>query len=226
MWFGTCSRQLSSALWLAALVSCSSQSEARGPRDALQAYAAALQRRDLDTAYRLLSSEAKKSIPFDAFQRMVTENPEEVRDIIAALSRPAGPPRVTALITTPDGQTLLLVYEDGAWKVDGAAIDLYSQATPRAAVAAFVRALDNRRYDILMRFVPESKREGLNAQKLKNSFEGEQREEMDKLTQALKAALPTAEVELLGDRATMAYGAGGTVELVREHGLWKVEDFQ
>jgi hypothetical protein len=180
----------------------------------------------LDTAYRLLSSEAKKSIPFDAFQRMVTENPEEVRDIIAALSRPAGPPRVTALITTPDGQTLLLVYEDGAWKVDGAAIDLYSQATPRAAVAAFVRALDNRRYDILMRFVPESKREGLNAQKLKNSFEGEQREEMDKLTQALKAALPTAEVELLGDRATMAYGAGGTVELVREHGLWKVEDFQ
>jgi hypothetical protein len=29
----------------------------------------------------------------------------------------------------------------------------------------------------------------------------------------------------MGDRATMAYGSGGTVQLVREHGAWKIEDF-
>jgi hypothetical protein len=31
---------------------------------------------------------------------------------------------------------------------------------------------------------------------------------------------------MLGDRATMAYGTGSTVELVREHGLWKIEEFK
>ena len=39
-------------------------------------------------------------------------------------------------------------------------------------------------------------------------------------------SLPTAKVELFGDRATLAFGAGGSVELVRERGLWKIEDLK
>jgi len=157
---------------------------------------------------------------------MVDENPEEVKDIAQALTRPAGAPLVTATVTAPGGETLLLVYEDGQWRVDGSGIDLYSQATPQAAVVAFVRAFQNHRYDVLMRFVPESKTEGLDAGKLKKAWEGEQREEMEKLTQALEAALPTAKFERIGERATMAYGAGGTVELLRENGVWKIEEFR
>ena len=65
----------------------------------------------------------------------------------------------------------------------------------------------------------------MDAARLKTAFEGEQREEVERLTQAIRAALPTATVEHLGDRATMSYGTGGTVELVREHGMWKVEEF-
>ena len=42
---------------------------------------------------------------------------------------------------------------------------------------------------------------------------------------ALRAALPTANIEQAGDRATMAYGSGGTVLLVREHGGWRIDDF-
>ncbi len=49
--------------------------------------------------------------------------------------------------------------------------------------------------------------------------------EMLRITSALRAALPTAQFEEIGDRATMAYGSGGTVQLVREHGAWKIEDF-
>jgi hypothetical protein len=156
---------------------------------------------------------------------MVKENPEEVQAIATALTRPSGPPRVTAVVTSPEGETLLLVYESGQWKIDGSAIDLYNQDTPKAALTAFVRAFENKRYDVLMRFVPDGKKEGLDAAKLKKEFEGEQREEVERLTQALRAALPTADVELIGDRATMSYGAGGTIELVRERGAWKVEEF-
>jgi hypothetical protein len=203
----------------------------KGPKETLHAYARALDEGRVQQAYALLSDEARKSIPFEAFQRMVKENPEEVRDIAQALTRPAGPPLVTATVTAPSGESLLLVYEDGAWKVDGSAIDLYSQATPEAAIRAFIRAFGNKRYDVLMRFVPEKVQApdqtgaGLDAKKLKKAWEGEQKQEMEQLVQALEAALPTARFESLGDRATMAFGAGGTVELVREHGLWKIEDF-
>ena len=108
--------------------------------------------------------------------------------------------------------------------IEPSAIDLYSQVEPRVAIASFVRAFDNRRYDILMRFVPDDKREGLDANALRRAWEGEQKNEMRQIVRALDAALPTARVEQIGDRATMAYGAAGTVELVRERGLWKIED--
>jgi hypothetical protein len=157
---------------------------------------------------------------------MVQENPEEVRDVAHALRRPAGPPLVTATVSTPSGESLLLIYEQGEWRVDGSAIDLYSQATPKAAVLAFIRAFRNKRYDVLMRFVPQTKSEGLDAARLKKAWEGEMREEMEREVQAIEAALPTARFELLGDRATMAYGAGGTLELAREGGLWKIEDIE
>ncbi len=199
---------------------------AQGPADTLKAYARALEQGQAKKAYALLSDEAQKTITFEAFQRMLKENPDEVRDIAAALSRPSGLPLVRATVTAPTGETLLLVYEEGRWRVDGSAIDLYSQATPEAAVRAFIRAFNSHRYDVLMRFVPESKAEGLDEAKLKKAWEGEQREEMERLTQALEAALPTAKIERIGDRATMAYGAGGTVEFVREAGLWKIEEFR
>jgi hypothetical protein len=211
------------AVWLTA---CSAQKPVQTPQSALDAYAQALAAGDVRGAYELLSDQAKNTMSFDAFERMVREKPEEVREIVRALERPKGDPLVTATVTTPDGESLLLVYEDGAWRVDGSAIDLYSQATPRQAVSSFIRAFENQRYDVLMRFVPEPMREGLDEKKLRSAWEGEQRTEVERLVQALKAALPTARVEMLGDRATMAYGAGGTVELVQERGMWKVEEFK
>jgi hypothetical protein len=208
------------------LVACSSARPARGPKETLDTYAQALREGRVKDAYALLSDEAQKNIPYEAFERMVKENPEEVRDIASSLSRPSGPPLVTATVTAPNGESLLLIYEDGHWKVDGSAIDLYSQASPEAAVRAFIRAFQNKRYDVLLRFVPDGKKEGLDEQKLKKAWEGEQKDEMERLTQALSAALPTARFERIGERATMSYGAGGSVELVREHGIWKIEEFR
>ena len=133
---------------------------------------------------------------------------------------------VTAVVTAPSGESLLLVYEDGAWRVDGSAIDLYGQSTPESALRSFVRAFRNRRYDVLLRFIPDAEREGLGAAELKRAWEGGERAELERLVSAVETALPTARLEVTGDRATMAFGAAGTVELVREKGAWKVEDLK
>ncbi|HEX9619004.1 MAG TPA: hypothetical protein VF989_02650 [Polyangiaceae bacterium] len=211
---------------LAVSLSCRSGAEPRTPVDTLQAYAEALSKGESRKAYSLLSAEAKKSIPFEVFERIIAENPDEVAELAKALSRPAGAPLVTARVVAPGGEQLLMVYENGSWRIDGSSIDLYGQSTPAQALAAFVRAFENQRYDVLMRFVPDGEREGLDAKKLRAAWEGEQKDEMEELVQALEAALPSARIEQLGDRATMAYGAAGTVELIRQHGEWRIEDLR
>jgi hypothetical protein len=211
---------------LALLSACASSQQQLSPQEALDAYATALREGRTADAYALLSAEAKKEIPYESFQRIVRENPDEVKEIARSLASPASPPRVTAVVTAPTGEALLLVYEDGAWRVDGSAIDLYGQSTPEAALQAFVRAFRNRRYDVLLRFIPDAEREGLGVEELKRAWEGSERAELERLVSAVETALPTARLEVTGDRATMAFGAAGTVELVRERGLWKVEDLK
>jgi hypothetical protein len=213
------------ALALASTEACHGSHEPATPHEALQLYARALEQGRARDAYALLTDGAQKSMPFETFERMVKENPEDVKAVTAAMLRPSGAAQVTATVTAPDGQALLLRLEGGRWRIDRSAIDLYAQDTPEAALSTFVRAFENKRYDVLLRFVPDTKREGLDREKLRVAFEGEQREEVQRITQAIKAALPTATIERLDDRATMSYGAGGTVELLREHGVWKIEEF-
>jgi hypothetical protein len=194
------------------------------PQSALHGYARALEDGRADDAYRMLSEEARRGVSLEAFRRMVKDSPEDVREIGRGLSRPTSAPVVTATVTTPGGQELDLVLENGKWKVESSAIDLYTQDSPRHAVQGFVRALERKRYDVILRYVPDSHKEGLDAVKLKSSWEGHDKEEMEQVLSALKQALPTASIEETGERATMPYGAG-TMQLVREHGLWKIEDF-
>jgi hypothetical protein len=94
-----------------------------------------------------------------------------------------------------------------------------------------LRAFERKRFDILMRFVPDTKKiaderyPALDEARLRESWEGPQREEMERISQGIKAALPQAAVEESNDRASMSYGTSGTVQLIREHGAWKIEDF-
>jgi hypothetical protein len=223
-------RACAALLWCALSVGpllpgCAAGGGSAGPREALRAYALALREQRVSDAYALLGRDARARVSFAEFSRMVAENGREIEDISASLLEPSEPPRITATLSSADGDRLLLVYEGDAWRVDGSAFDLYGQATPRAALESFVRAFDNKRYDVLLRFVPEAKRQGLNEEQLKKAWEGDQRQQVERVTQALEASLPNLRIEVLGTRATVAYGPGGSVELVPEHGAWKIEDF-
>jgi hypothetical protein len=260
----------------ALLLGCSGNAVVQqGPSDTLRAYAQALEQGRVDEAYRLLSDEAKRSMSLDAFRRAVKENPADVLEIARAISRPASDPVVSATVSLPNGDELVLIFEGGQWRLDAAAVDLYGQATPRQALAGFLRAFEHRRFDVIMRYVPDAEKQGvaslsgdaldeaappspdaapakdvapdakdakdakdgkpprapaaerveLTPEKLKEAWEGPQKEQINRIVQAIKAALPTATIEETGDSAAMSYGAGGTVAFVREHGVWKIKDF-
>jgi hypothetical protein len=230
------------ALFLAAAAIATGCTQTSAPSDTLRAYASALEDKRVDDAYRMLSDEAKRAISLEAFRRMVLENPDDVLEIARALARPAAAPVVTATVAMPNGDELSLVLEDGKWRVDAAAVDLYGQATPRQALAGFLRAHERKRYDVLLRYIPDADREGsapsplapsgaageageITPEQLRAAWEGAQREETERVLQALRAALPTAVIEENGDTASMSYGSGGTVSFLRERGLWKIRDF-
>jgi len=207
----------------AALAGCAAQ-QARDPESVLRGYARALEEGRADDAYRVLSDEARRGISLEAFRRMVKDDPDGVKEIAKALERPTAPPVVTATVTSPGGQELNLVLEDGRWRVDASTIDLYAQDTPRHAIQGFVRAVEHKRYDIVMRYVPDEHKEGLDPAKLQSAWEGHEKQEIEQVVAGLKQALPSSTIEETGERATMPYGAG-SMQLVREHGLWKIENF-
>jgi nitrogen fixation protein FixH len=206
-----------------ALAACSG-GRAEDPHSILRAYSRALEEGRSEDAYRMLSEEARRGISLEAFRRMVKDNPEEVREIARSLGRPTATPVVTATVTSANGQELQLVLEKGRWKVEATAIDLYAQDTPRHAIQGFVRAVERRRYDVVLKYVPDAHKEGLDAGKLKLAWEGHDKEEIQQVVAALKQALPSATIEETGDRASMPYSQG-TMQLLRERGLWKIEDF-
>lgn len=207
------------------LIGCATGRAAQDPQTALRRYAQSVREGDARAAYEWLSDDAKKRMPFNVFERTLKDRPEDLIGMAGALDRPSETREIRATVTTAEGDELGLVYEDGAWHADLSAIDLYSQADPVTSLKSFVRAFDAKRYDVLVRFAPLNHREGLSPEILKAAWEGEQRPEMLELVQALHAQLPTAQAEIVGDRATVAYGQSSAVMLLLEDGAWKIEEF-
>jgi hypothetical protein len=194
------------------------------PESTLHAYARAIDEGRAADAYRLLSDEARRDMSFEAFKKTLDTSPEDAKEIARSLMRPTTPAVITATVTAQSGDKLELLWSDGAWKVEASAIDLYRDDTPRHAIEGYTRALERKRYDIILHYVPDAHREGLDVAKLKAAWEGPDKDEIEQVLVNLKTALPSASIEETGDHAQMGYGSG-VMKLVREHGRWKIEDF-
>lgn len=195
----------------------------RGPGEALAAYGAALARGDLRGAYALTSVELQRRLPFEAFAAGFAgpaAEPAVLGQRIAAEATRV-PPRVDVTLQT--GEPVPLVFEDGRWRVDGPIYEAWGQETPRAAIRTFVRALEARRYDVVLRLVPDRERGALTPERLRTFWESVDAAAHRRLLVDLRAALASPLVES-GDEAHVPLTGGGEVRLAREPGGWKIED--
>ncbi len=195
----------------------------RTPESALEAFSEALRERDYASAYRLLAKEYRAEVTLHEFRERLERNPEERDELSALLARPAGESRITAEVPYGDGEVLRLRFEGGRWRLVGNVFDFYDQSTPRAALRSFVRAIERRRYDVVLRFVPNADREGMTEERLREAWEGPSREAIARLVENLRANLDNP-ITRTGDHATMPYGDRFTAELLFEDGVWKVQD--
>jgi len=220
---GRAARASQVALVAVALTAASCAHAPRGPGEALAAFGAALARGDLRGAYALTSADLQRRLPFEAFAagfQGPSADPATLGQRIAAEATRV-PPRVEVALQT--GEPVPLVFEGGQWRVDGPVYEAWGQETPRAAIRTFVRAIDARRYDVLLRLVPDRERGALTAERLRSFWETVDVATHRRLLVELRAALAAPLVEA-GDEAHLPLAGGGEVRLAREASGWKIED--
>jgi len=193
------------------------------PEATLASFASALREGRHEDAYTLMSTDYQRRVTQGEFHRHLEDNPTEARETALALGAFDGPVEQTATIQIGEGDRIDLRFEENRWAISSAAVDFYDQSTPRAALRSFVRAVGRQRFDIVLQLVPDADREGMTLDQLREAFVGEGREDAERLMANLEANLDSP-IEQIGDRATMPYGERFTAELVRESGLWKIED--
>jgi hypothetical protein len=154
---------------------------------------------------------------------MMKENPKEVAETVDQLGRTRTSVVIHAELRYGSGERMRLLREGGDWHVATNPIQFYSQATARDALRSFLRAYRLKRWDIMLRFVPNQYRERMNADTLRRQFEGEDAAEMSERMKALEANID-APISDKGDEARMPYGDRHEVTFVREDGLWKLQD--
>jgi len=213
------------ALWgaLALTASCGGAGSQASPEGTVAELAAALREQRYEDAYGMMSRDFRRRVPPAEFVRHLEDNPGEARETAEVLGHPDGPAEQTAFVTYGDSERIEMVREPDGWRIATNVADFYDQSTPRSALRAFVRAMERRRYDVVLRMVPSADLEGMSEERMREAWSGDGREEVERLLANLRASLDNP-IEQVGDRATMPYGERFTARLVSEDGVWKVED--
>ncbi|MDQ3334737.1 MAG: hypothetical protein M4D80_06230 [Myxococcota bacterium] len=194
-----------------------------GPSGTLDSYGKALKNRDYSAAYELMSSSFRGKVSRDDYVRMMRDNPREVDETADRLRGKKGSLEVSAEFEYGLGDRMLLVQEDGNWRIAANPLGFYDQSTPRNALRGFLRAYRLERWDVMLRFVPNTYREKMDPAKMKAQFTGPSREQMENLINTLEANVDEPIIER-GNDARMSYGDRFTVTFVREDGAWKLKD--
>ena len=207
---------------LSLLLSCALSCSAPTPQDTLVLYADALNNDEIDQAYALLSPEVQNAISYDAFSSNWGTYKKQMLPIIDELrSSENSAARVSAALKYSDYDTLSLNLTNDGWKITSGLFRFYAQSSPREALISFVRAMENRRFKVLMKFIPSEYTQHMTPESLKEDFE-RRPDEIDELVEELKANLHNP-IQIRKDHAYMRYG-DSEVTFVQEGDVWKIED--
>lgn len=194
------------------------------PQKTVERFAQALSEHRFEEAYALMSDDYRARVSLSAFKSALEANPDETATTADRLSRATGPAVERASVRYDDDEAQIELERDGEhWRITTNVVAFYDQTSPRGALRAFIRAMERKRYDVVLRLVPDADKEGVTAEGMQEAWSGDGREEAERLINNLKAHVD-APIEVVGDRATMPYGDRMRVQFICEDGNWKIED--
>ncbi len=211
------------SLVLAIVLAVAACGRSKGPSQTLDKYGRALKNHDFGAAYDLMSSSFRGKVSREDYVRMMRDNPREVDETAERLRGKRGSMEVSAEFEYGLGDNMRLVQEDGRWKIASNPLGFYDQSSPKAALRSFIRAYRLERWDVMLRFVPNTYREKMDATKMKSQFTGASKEQMEALINTLEANVEEPIIER-GNDARMSYGDRYTVQFVKEDSAWKLKD--
>lgn len=199
-------------------------SSAGKPLSAVDGYVTALRANDFSRAYDFMSERYRRDHSRAEFVKRMQESPREVKETVSRLSSSNRRVELSAKFLYDDlRDELPLLVEDGQWRLASDPLDFYPQDTPGHALRSFVRAVELKRWEVVLRFVPEKWRKDMTMDKVRDQFEGPDNEETRQMIRLLQANLDNP-IETQGDEARMPYGERFEVKFVREDGVWKIAD--
>ncbi len=207
---------------VALLAGCVPPATTPSPDAALRRYLAAVRAARYDEAYAMMSAPYRKDHDLAGFERGLRDHKDDVDSALARLASGGATVELRAEARYGDGQTLVLVAEGGAWRIAGDPLDFYPQATPAEALRSFVRAVDNKRWEVVYRFVPAKYKKSLTLDQLRARWEGDKRAELADELAEVRAHLGDP-LDVSGDEARLGLGERRQARLVREEGAWRVE---
>jgi len=195
---------------------------APAPADTLGAFGAAVEREDWVAAYALMSATYRARVPAAEFERQMRASPADATSAGRTLREGAAVWGDRVEIALGNEERATLVREGAAWHLETPPYAPFAQDTPRAALRAFIRAVEQSRYDVLVALAPARYRAAVTPEKLRSFWQAFGAERTTALLRDLRLAADEHIVEE-GDEAFVVYGGGRQVRLVREAGLWRLE---
>jgi hypothetical protein len=197
------------ALALLFVAACSTP----GPEDTLDAYRRAVAAEDWATVHRLSDRATREAASAEALAERGADAPE--------LGVPVQRRHVVVL---EDGREVVLVEEDGGWRVASGGVEALRSDTPAAALKTLWWALDHARWDVVRRVLPKAAAQRLATDAALAAHVEAVKPRLSAAREALGEAVPAARVE--GETAVLAYAEHRAVRFVREDGRWRIVDVE
>lgn len=191
------------------------------PADTLARYGAALERGDYRAAYDQLSAEYRARVPFERYRQDMARAPRDSQATGKALQERARASAAQAEISVGPDERALLKREAGGWRLMVPPAEPYQQDTPRAALRAFIRAVEAGRWDVLVSLAPARVRDQVTEDELRRYWTGMGPTRTRSFLDGMRLALERPIIEE-GDQAHIVQ-EDRQVRLVREAGLWRVD---
>ena len=220
------------AVLIAVLASGSACAPVAQPKETVRAFREAWLAGNVDQMHALLSPSAQRELSRADIVRLWREaqgDDAERRELLASLD--AALRQDASLELGSNERRFTLTWDEGArrWSISAAPLSPYDLRSPRGALGAFLRAVERHRWDVLLALAPRARRASLDADALRRYWQGQESAHFRALFPALRAALAEPETHPvfdLGVEAHFPFATDAEVFLVKEEGLWRIEEIE
>jgi hypothetical protein len=192
------------------LAACGQSSHQAHPDPVLEQYVELISD-DPDRAYDLLSESQRARITRDEFREAAARHPEEIEAQVHQLRlQLAQRIPVRADVPLASGEVIALVLDGGRWRIADGLAGATGLASPLETVRALRRALQRRSYQALLHVLSRDARSQVD-------------DEIDRVIEGLGDE-ESLRIDVTGNRARVVYEGDHVIDLIREDGIWVVED--